>query len=196
MKYLQSPWYYSCYVLLAIIVACKEEKKPQTPVTLMEKPQTHNAQNASDLQNKFNDVIITNDTLIEVKNWKALTAFKPQDVKTPQLNSLDAYHAVQANFEALKAQTPAYLSIDHVQDAIEDLEKALVSYEYSLTTRPVNETYKELQINTIKKAHNHLKTAILQAQKKYSDPSTATLKSYLKELNDYDTRKTGPFTRK
>gem|GEM_PF-2679967 len=181
---------------LLFFTACKQPDNTTTATPVVEEPvaPAHDKTTAwAQSETMSKTVHVTDNELVTITNWTAYPAVATQVnalEKLPKSRRSEATKALRANFNSFKNTIPTCLMIDNVQDAVEDLEKELTTFESQLSKKEPTEKERIAQIKKLQQAFTYLKEKIIQARFLYVDNAATTAVEYLEELNDYNINKT------
>lgn len=179
------------YLLLTTTIACKQsvekiDKEQHANAVMQDENQTINAtQTTAFLKEMQQSIVIENNQLTTVKNWGNYPVLNQQITEL----TTDTTGSLRTSFNAFKTSTPAYLLIDDVQDAVEDVEKELLKLEEIAPKKDIKESLKKDQITKVQNAFNELKNNVLRTKLKYINSTPESAETYLKEVNSYTPNK-------
>ncbi|MDP5077991.1 MAG: hypothetical protein NWQ19_07845 [Nonlabens sp.] len=188
--------YLTTLVLTLLLVSCNDKKEITAgkPVVEQETEAQFDEQTALKYLKTMRENVQTDSTkLLTIKDWPAHATLTNTVEELP--NKPISKHAAIAitmreQLDDFKNTIPAYLQIDDIQDAIEDLEKATKIFETQLPKNHVNPKDKRQQVLNINLALDYVDSKILQTYQYYVAKPSPDVTTYLAELNDFNVHKT------
>lgn len=181
--------------VILLFTACKEHKDriSTTPAAEGLFAPAHDITTArvnSDIMGQA--VQVGNNGLVAITDWSTYPTIATQVTLLDKISKSEltaALTILREHFNSFKNSIPAYLMIDNVQDAIEDVEKELITLEWQLPKKEVAEKERAAQIKKLQESFFYLENKIVQTRSMYAGNAALAAAAYLKELNDYNINK-------
>ncbi|PQJ31755.1 hypothetical protein BST92_07380 [Nonlabens arenilitoris] len=188
----------------ATLIACKEqenndleemventtEQVEETTVDIEDAAQetiTYTKENVTALANDFeSNVEVKDDNIVAIKGYDSYTVLRTNimDLSTVTEDNINSRsESLRNSFNSFKSTIPAYLRIDDVQDAIEDVEKEIKEYEEERVGEKASTKNNKENMEEIQEAFDDLEKEIIQARKKYVDNKEDAMEEYMEEIN-------------
>ncbi|MBF4985345.1 hypothetical protein FNJ87_13740, partial [Nonlabens mediterrranea] len=144
-------------------------------------------ENVKELANDFeSNVEVNDDKIVAIKGYDSYVVLRTNiaDLSTVNEDNIDMRsESLRTSFNNFKTTIPAYLRIDDVQDAIEDVEKEIKEYEEERMEEKASNKNNMENMEEIQEAFDDLEKEIVQARKKYVDNKEDAMEEYMEEIN-------------
>lgn len=148
---------------------------------------TYTKENVSELANDFeSNVEVKDDKIVAIKGYDSYNVLRTNITElsmTTEDNINSRSESLRTSFNTFKSTIPAYLRIDDVQDAIEDVEKEIAEFEKERMGEKASTKNNKENMEEIQEAFDDLEKEIIQARKKYVDNKEDAMEEYMEEIN-------------
>lgn len=148
---------------------------------------TYTKENVSELANDFeSNVEVKEDKIVAIKGYDSYNVLRTNITElsmTTEDNINSRSESLRTSFNTFKSTIPAYLRIDDVQDAIEDVEKEIAEFEKERMGEKASTKNNKENMEEIQEAFDDLEKEIIQARKKYVDNKEDAMEEYMEEIN-------------
>ncbi|MEP0480383.1 MAG: hypothetical protein ABJD23_09215, partial [Nonlabens sp.] len=142
---------------------------------------------ATQMANDFeSNVEVKDGKIVSIKGYDAYDNLRISFADLKESNTADMKmksESLRASFNSFKTSIPAYLRVDDVNDAIEDVEKEIKEYEEEMVGEKASEKNNKENMEEIQEAFDDLEKEMIQAREKFIDNKKDAMEEYMEEIN-------------